>query len=57
MDIEEQVTLSDAQKLVARLNKDFPKQFIITMSPVARISQVMWVSPGLTTRTSTQFRR
>jgi chitinase len=35
MDIEEQITLADAKKLVARLNKDFPKQFIMTMSPVA----------------------
>jgi Glycosyl hydrolases family 18 len=35
MDIEEQVTLADAQKLVAQLNQDFSKQFIMTMSPVA----------------------
>jgi hypothetical protein len=35
MDIEEQATLSNAQKLVARLNKDLPKQFIMTMSSVA----------------------
>jgi hypothetical protein len=35
MEIEEQVTLSNPQKLVARLNKDFPKQFIMTVSPVA----------------------
>ncbi|HXM23495.1 MAG TPA: glycosyl hydrolase family 18 protein [Terriglobales bacterium] len=35
MDIEEQVALTDAQKLVHHLNKDFSKQFIMTMSPVA----------------------
>ena len=35
LDIEEQVTLADAQKLINRLNTDFGKQFIITMSPVA----------------------
>ena len=35
MDIEEQVALADAQKLVHHLSKDFSKQFIMTMSPVA----------------------
>jgi len=35
MDIEEPVTLSNAQRLIDRLNKDFGKAFIMTMSPVA----------------------
>jgi hypothetical protein len=35
MDIEEKVSLPNAQKLVDRLNKDFGKTFILTMSPVA----------------------
>jgi hypothetical protein len=36
MDIEEHITLSDAQKLVNRLRKDFGNAFIMNMSPVAR---------------------
>lgn len=35
LDIEETVALSDAQKLIDQLNKDFGKKFIMTMAPVA----------------------
>jgi hypothetical protein len=35
LDIEEHITLFDAQKLVAQRNRDFSRQFIMTMSPVA----------------------
>ena len=35
LDIEEQVAMSNAQKLIDRLNKDFGGTFIVTMSPVA----------------------
>jgi len=35
LDIEEQVSLSNAKKIVAQLNTDFGHDFIITMSPVA----------------------
>ena len=36
MEIAEHITLSDAQKLVAPLNRDFSKQFIMTMLPDLR---------------------
>jgi len=35
MDIEEQVSLSNAKRLVDQLNKDFGSRFIMTMAPVA----------------------
>jgi Glycosyl hydrolases family 18 len=35
MDIEEQVSLADAKKIIDQLNKDFGSEFILTMAPVA----------------------